>query len=473
MICSKIKSQYISILILLLLSLLFTNLIYAEQNNMTYNPYVKTNIPDVTTDMLFPSFWINLIKDPDKLIGDENDIKAYNNKNIKNCPPIVNLENYPETFTKEQLIKLITNISRPSQNNRYDSYGQLVGISYYKELEKNLNLESLNDINSVSYGIVVRRSELRTYPIYDKLYSSPDSEFDRFMETAVYIAEPIIILSESRDKKWFFAQMYNYLAWIPASDTAITSKTNWNNYVKISDFLVITGNDVYTNYNPINKKVSNIKLDMGVKIPLASGDEIPDDINGQSTSGNYAVKLPTRDDSGNLEIQLALIPIICDVHIGYLPYTQRNIINQAFKLLGERYSWGGSFYGRDCTAFTMDIFRTMGIKLPRNSSEQGKLAAGIYYDMTVAITYEERAKLIDNISPGTALYMNGHALLYIGRYDKNYYAIHDFAGFILKENNTAKYYSVLEVAVTPLNILTSSGKTFLEALYGARFFSLK
>lgn len=465
----------IFIVMLLLFQLLFINLTYAEQDNNDYNPYIKINIPDISYDMLSPSFWINLIENPDNLIGDEIDIKNYNDANINNGPPIVSLENYPETFTRDQLVKLITNISQPSQSNRYNSSGNLVDVNYYRYLEKNLNLVNLNNINNVNYGIVIKRSEFRTYPTKDSLYSSPDSEFDRFMETAVYIAEPVIILSESRDKKWFFAQMYNYLAWVPASDVALTSKSDWYNYNNSSDFLIITGNDVHTSSNPVNKKVSNIKLDMGVKIPLATRDTIPDDINGQSTFGNYVVKLPTRDDTGKLIIQLALIPVNSDAHIGYLPYTQRNIINQAFKLLGERYGWGGSFEGRDCTAFTMDIFRTMGIKLPRNSSEQGKLAAGIYYDMPSTMTYEQRANLMDNTKPGTALYMNGHALLYLGKYDNNYYAIHDFSGFMLKENNTTeRYYNVLEVAVTPINtILTSSGKTFLEELYGARFFSLK
>jgi len=188
------------------------------------------------------------------------------------------------------------------------------------------------------------------------------------------------------------------------------------------------------------------------------------------------VKIPTRDDNGNLKFEYALIPRNADVNLGYLPYTKANIIKQAFKFQGERYGWGGMFNGRDCSAFIMDIYRSMGIKLPRNSSEQGKLAAGIYHEFPKTMTLRERQKIFDKLEPGTGLYMSGHAMLYLGKYKGEYYMIHDFSGFYTKENNKMVFKNVWEVAVTPLSLLTYTDetyKTYMEALYGVREFILE
>ena len=449
---------------------LFIDSVYSQDNY-----YFRFNIPEVHTEMLYPEFWINNTDNPDILISNYEAIQAYNRANVENCLPVVDLENYSESFTKKELINMITKLSSQPENVRYDEKGNLVTSVSYSKLTENLNLENLRKLNRIRYGLVVKRTEMRTFPTHNRIYNTPDSlEYDRFMETAVYPAEPIIILSVSKDGKWYFAQMYNYLAWINTKDVALTDKDTMIDYINTHPFLIITGAYVHTNYNPLNKNLSNIRLDMGVRVPLASSSEIADDIYGQSPAGNFVVKLPTRNENGNVVMDFALIPILEDVTLGYLPYTRANIIKQSFKLQGERYGWGGTFNGRDCTAFIMDIFRTMGIMLPRNSSEQGKLASGVYYEMSDGMSEEGRKHLFNNLEAGTALYMGGHAMLYLGEYNDECYAIHNFSGFELEETGMKnRHFSVLGVAVTPLSILTTSGETFLEALYGAKVFILE
>ncbi len=463
------------LVLILIFMLLFSSLpSFASYSEQHFNQF-KSNIPNVSQEMLYPQFWVKHTRQSNAIIMNDYNIQRYNQKNIETCKAMTDLQNYPETFTREELSNMIINISSPSQSERYNRDGLLATEAYYNQLKENLNLDALQDNNPIQYGITVRRTLMKTFPTHDTLFKTPgDYEFDRLMETAVYPVEPLVILGISKDQKWYFAQMYNYLAWIPAADVALTAKQTLFDYVNGSDFLIITDKKIYTNFNPLEPNISELQLDMGVRIPLASNTEITDTIDGQNPAGNFVIKLPVRDENGCLVFKLSLISRSDDVHLGYLPYTRENIIKQSFKLQGERYGWGGMFNGRDCTAFMMDIFRTFGIQLPRNSGEQGKLITGNLYEIPENMTLKERKRLFDKLKPGTALYMNGHAMLYLGKYQGIYYMIHDFAGFSQPlEDGSLKYYPSRQVAVTPVNIMRDNGTTYMENLYGAREFKFK
>ncbi len=327
-------------------------------------------------------------------------------------------------------------------------------------------------IQATRYAITVTRTEMRAFPTHDRLFSNADDfETDRFIETAVYPLEPLAILHESSDGTWYLAQSYNYLAWIPAKAVALTSRNKLFNYLEAQHFLVVTGKGVLTANNPIRPEVSEMQLDMGVRIPLAARDEIPKDIDGQHPAGNYVVKLPVRNSEGKLEFGLGLVARVEDVRVGYLPYTKENIIRQAFKFLGQRYGWGGMFNTRDCSAFIMDNYRSMGIMLPRNASEQGKLSLGISHKMSRAMTLDQRQAILDKISV-SPVYMNGHAMLYLTKHEQDYFIIHNFAGIRARDETgqmqTAKTRCVF---ITPLlSTYLSGGKKYLEGLYAVRDF---
>jgi len=343
-------------------------------------------------------------------------------------------------------------------------------------LIKNCNVNEVMDLNNISYAMTIKRTVMRTFPTYDRVFKAGDNyEFDRFQETAVYPVEPLVILLSSKDSKWYFAQMYNYLGWIPKKDVAMSKKEEIFDYLKTEDFIVTTGKRVFTNYNPLNLQLSEVKFDMGIRIPLASINEIGEDVYDQDSTGNYVVKLPIRDNMGNLEFKLALIARNEDISIGYLPYTIKNIIVNAFKFLGERYGWGGMFNSRDCTSFIMDIYRTMNVKLPRNATQQGKFAIGNFYEMPETMTIVDRERLLDNLKPGTSIYVSGHVMIYVGKDNGQHYVIHDFSGFYKPgRDGSLKYYKVREVMVSPLCIgIADNGKTYIEELYGAKDFVFK
>ncbi|GAB4266696.1 MAG: SH3 domain-containing protein [Candidatus Rifleibacteriota bacterium] len=432
------------------------------------------NIPGVTHEMLSPDFWIKLADEPDKLIMTPAQIELYNRRNFRECAVMKDYRTFPRILSGKKVIEMIEKVSFRPKSKRYLN-GLEIGDVYFQNLEQACNKENLPNLMAVRYGITVKRTEMRAFPTFDRVFSEPDDiETDRFIETAIYPIEPLVIIHESLDRKWYFAQAYNYLAWVPAEAVALTDRKTLDEYLAAKNYIVVTGKGVFTAFNPVKPEISELRLDMGVRVPLAERDEIPMDIDGQHPAGNYVVKLPVRNSAGNLEFRLGLIARADDVRVGYLPYTRRNIIKQAFKFLGQRYGWGGMFNTRDCSAFIMDNFRSMGIMLPRNAGEQGKMAVGITHAMPKDMPLEERMKILDQLQ-ATPIYMNGHAMLYLGKYAGDYYIIHDFAGFRAPDDQGKMKSSKTRcVFVTPLlTTFLSSGKKYMEGLYAAREFRLE
>ena len=137
------------------------------------------------------------------------------------------------------------------------------------------------------------------------------------------------------------------------------------------------------------------------------------------------------------------------VREGFLPYTKRNVIAQAFKLLGGPYSWGGKEAGWDCSALTQDVFGIFGIKLPRNSSWQAQVGEEIAAFMRSTPT-EYKLDTTHLWQPAvTFLRLPGHIMLYLGEDDGKPYAIHAIWGVPDKDGNIIK---VNKVAVTDLDL---------------------
>ncbi|MBF0410228.1 MAG: SH3 domain-containing protein [Candidatus Riflebacteria bacterium] len=443
------------------------------ENDNTFRQF-ELKIPGVVEEMLNSSFWVNLIDEPDRIIMNQKDIEHYNRRNLRECKSLKDLRTYRRAVSGKSISEMILKVSSKPSKKRYLN-GKELDDNYYDSLISTLNIQKIPDLVSVRFGITLKRTEMRTFPTFDRVFSEPDDyEFDRFIETALYPIEPLVILHESADGKWFFAQSFNYLAWVPADDVVIADKTTLFDYLDTSDFLVVTGKKAFTGFNPMHPEISELQFDMGVKIPLARREEIPMDIYGQHPAGNYVVKVPVRGEGNKLELRLALISRADDVRVNYLPFTRRNIISQAFKFLGQRYGWGGMFNTRDCSAFIMDNFRSMGILLPRNANEQGKLAVGITHDLPDGMGIDERKKLFDGLPPATPIYMDGHAMLYLCKYDNDYYIIHDFAGFSAPDESGQLVRSKTRgVCVTPLlATFLSKNKEYIKGIYSAREFTL-
>lgn len=88
------------------------------------------------------------------------------------------------------------------------------------------------------------------------------------------------------------------------------------------------------------------------------------------------------------------------------------------------YGWGGSWNGDDCSGFMVKIFRSFGIQLPRNSSQQAKIGH-IWSEFEVKTKKEFKKALLGRVPQTlTFLVLRGHIMLYLGRVEKEDYAIH-------------------------------------------------
>ncbi|QUI25352.1 SH3 domain-containing protein [Vallitalea pronyensis] len=433
------------------------------------NPILNYDLPHVTEDMLYASFWTDKVEHPNDIIQPIEKIQALNKENINNLDYLVDIFSLGESVTKSWLIEEINNISKISQYKRYNSEGQLLTQAYYDQLIHNMNEESIEENTPITYGIAVKRTQIRTWPTYDKAYkTSEKQDLDRFLETAAYTMEPIAIFHTSRDGEWYFAATYNYYGWIPVEDIAIAEKQEILDLTSCDDFLVVTGDKVYARgigRCDDHRCPSKIQYDMGVRIPYVK--VLPSSIHKNKAKNHYIIKRPIRNENGMMEIRYAKISKKSDVNVGYLDYTIKNIMNQAFKFYGEIYGWGGDNNARDCSAFIMDIFRSFGITLPRNAGQQVP-TTGLIYDFE---NTTDKLKLLETMKPGTAIYFDGHVMLYVGQHEQRHYIIHDVIKVnYMNDDNVIVPYVLEQVALTSLDLYNNSHELYIHALTKGNLF---
>ena len=201
---------------------------------------------------------------------------------------------------------------------------------------------------------------------------------------------------------------------------------------------------------PENPRVSDLQLDMGVRLPMADGAPGAP-VNGQHPRTSWTVLIAGSRRRGTLALAACVDPTIGDTTAGSLPLTPANIIRQAFKFLGERYGWGEDYGTRDCSGFVSAVFASMGVVLPRNTSDQARnpVFTRMHFDATSTTcrTHGGRPEL----QVGDLVYLPGHVMLVVGRIGDVPYVIHDIHdGKYLDKDGGLQSMHLNGVVVTPL-----------------------
>ena len=425
-------------------------------------------MPDVSTEMLDPQYWIDKLDDAGEIIMTADNIQSFN-EDIRSelSDYVVDLKTLPKCKSKTALEQCI-NIDFPKEAAYVDE--KKLEEDYWTDLRKQLNLQGLQDINPVQYGFTVRRTNLKIFPTPDIISDAADDPaYDQFQNSAVLACEPILIYHQSLDNKWLYVQMYNCGGWVQAFDVGICPDwESWLKYQEKDEFLVVTGNKIKLDSNFEAPEISNMEFSMGTILTLADKSEIPAFIDGRVPYDSYVVKIPVRRSDGAFSYKLALIPVSKDVSAGFLSYTRDNIIRQAFKTLGDRYGWGGMLEARDCSALVLEIFRCFGFELPRNSQPQGMGPGKISNLSELCIPC--KSKLLDELLPGATLHFPGHVMIYLGKDKGRYYVISALGSFAEfdSQSDVAKIIRTRTVVVNDLNIKRANGKQWLEALTAAK-----
>jgi len=344
-----------------------------------------------------------------------------------------------------------------------------------EEIIINTDLEQIKPDN-LKYGLTVRRSSIRAFPTDTVFAHSPEyTDVDMMQLTAISPAEPAVILHGSRDKRWYYVQTGIHSGWIKKKDTAAAENAAVVEQYLQRPYLITADSRIITEPDPFAENSEQIEFQMGDKIRLAEHEDgqtlLAGNLHSQSDTGSYAVLLPKRDKKGGLNFKKALIAYSSGVKENLLPYTRAGILHQAFKMLGERYGWGGMFNRRDCSRFVMDIYRSFGINLPRDAGIQEEYAAGrkIVFNGNLAA----RKEILQLIQPGDVIYMPGHVVIYLGEDDGSHFIIHSGAGYAVKTAG-GKYrnMSVHSVFICDLEqeMMQKKGKKYLDYFTSARKF---
>lgn len=457
----------------LIFSLVLVLGLYPAQADDHY-PFVS-DVPGMEEAMLSPDYWVGRLTTAATRMTPA-EVHRFNTRAFASDANMHDLGKLPDTLSSEQLLSFINRVSRPASSPRYHARdGVLVSDRDYRRWLAMANLNAINPENPVRWGLAVQRASMRSYPTTDRILKAPaDKHLDRFQETAVFPGERLAILHTSADGEWFFVLNYHYGAWLPRTAVALGSRADIDTWSASEPRLVVTGDRVHTNFNPLDPRSSEVPLEMGVSLPLVDPETTGFDVNGQNPYASYIVSLPLRTETGNLEFGLALIARSRDVSYGYLDYRPDLLVQQAFKFLGERYGWGHDYNARDCTGFIGEVYKSFGVLMPRNTGQQadGRYAPTLRFD---APDVAGVTAALQKLQAGDLIYLPGHVVMYLGRIDGEPYVIHDRTVMEYLSSTGEVYQGTLSgVSVTPLTpLLAENGQNFLANIYAIKRIALE
>lgn len=421
----------------------------------------------VADAQLTPAFWVGLQSQPDRVILDRAAIAAQNAKLMQLDPSMHDLRALPSTLDREQVAGWITPLSTLPAHPLYDVHGQSVPAATLQAVVDNAALTAIPAQQKTRYGLVVRRAALRGFPTTLRVFNAnDDTDIDRFQETAEFPGTPVVIAHTSADGKWLFVVSPRYAAWTEKDNVAEGSAAQVFGYADKTPYRVVTAASVRTVFTREQPALSQLQLDMGTRVPLQT--DLPPDqpVNGQTPYTSHVLELPLRGADGTLQFAPALLQKNTDTAADYLPLTRANIIRQAFKFLGERYGWGHAYDGRDCSGFVSDVYHSMGVQMPRNTSKQAISPALAHRAFTAKDSRAERIQAAHELETGDLVYIPGHVMMVLGQFNGQPYVIHDVGGMSYRKADGSKARIKLNaVSVTPLlPLLFNDKQTFVDRM---------
>ncbi|MBQ5749075.1 MAG: SH3 domain-containing protein [Oscillospiraceae bacterium] len=320
----------------------------------------------------------------------------------------------------------------------------------------------------VRYGIAVKRTALRAFPsdlaIWDDL---SDTDFDYQYLVGVRVNEPVVIVSVSKDGKFYLAKNVCCSGWIPVEDVAVCrNKSQWLSAWDISpeNALVVCDDRVYTETSVVGAQTSALMLSMGTVLQLAEEIDPNALVDNRAAYNNYVVWMPVRNEDGFYDKKLTLISEHNAVSVGYLPLTEQNIAKVALSALGNVYGWGGSLNSEDCSSYIRNIYKCFGLELARNTTWQTAMPMG-KVDLR-NMCREERMAVLDAMPVGTILFFSGHEMLYLGQSGGRYYVV-SAVGSIMRPGKDSEKQRIRSIVLNTLDIKRANGKTWMDELTDA------
>ena len=410
-----------------------------------------SGVVGVRDDYFAADFWVARAQAADQVLMQRQAIDARNLRLLREDDSMHELAALPATLDAAQVRSWIEDLASLPSKPLWDDSGAPVPQATLDAILANRALDAIPASQSSRFGMAVQRTALRAFPTALRVFNRQgETDIDRFQESALFPGDAVVITHASGDGKWLFVVSERYAAWVEAAAIAEGSRELVLGYGQRTPQRIITGAKPRTVFTREQPALSELQLDMGVRVPLAN--MAPDQpVNGQHPYTSWIVDLPLRESDGTLAFAPALLPRIEGSQPDYLPLTRANLIRQAFKFLGERYGWGHSYNGRDCSGFVSEIYRSMGVQLPRNTSDQSVSPVFARTHFEATDTRARRMEAVARLDVGDLIYIPGHVMMYVGQIDGMPWVIHDTnGGSVLGADGEVRSLALNGVSLTPL-----------------------
>ena len=321
-----------------------------------------------------PEYWLSRTSNGDEVLLTTRQISKLNAQILAKDKYAADLTKYPSVVSADKVKEMLKET--------------------WKEDERNNSLVK-GDV-AVRYAVTIQRANIRLLP-----QAWDGDKYDDLQGTAIDPAEAVAVLLDSADKSFVFVQSRYYMGWIEKSKLAFTTRETWLTYVKSKDFLIVTDNK-----KTINVEGQDVLFQMGAMIPVVDA-ESHDDI--------WVMRLPTAVEGKLKEVNVNIAMNDEGINKGFLACTNNNFIRQAFKFLGNNYGWGGLYDSVDGSAFIQDIYRSMGINIPRDTSRQ-EYCMPLFATLADVGTVDY-SKILKSAPTGSLFLKNRQAMMKLGQDD--------------------------------------------------------
>ncbi len=433
------------------------------------NPAAPSELPNTTREMKTAGFWISRHPSPDTTILSSDAIDAFNAR-IQNEQQLT--KDIFKIISDFKTESLATDFEKSFKDIKdkvfYDAKGVKGNDELLEKAKRNMDLPGVVLGIAPRYGLIVHYAEQRFLPTTDGLYAlSYDIDFDELQNSSLDVGTPVAVVHQSLDKKWVYVLAADSDGWVKAANVAVTDMKTVQEYAAAKSFGVVLAPkaDIFLDKDK-TQWVDYART--GTRLPITDLSFPPLALSGQRPGGNASVGnpehantievlIPTRGKEGQLILVSGYMDSQ-DIHAGYLPFTPRMMIKQAFRLLNSPYGWGGMYGEQDCSAFMQEIFSTTGIHLPRDSKNQALVGREIaaFDDKVVE---KEKMGPLNTATPGiTILPMKGHILLYLGMVEGKPYAIHAVWAYRQPEGDKDIVRVINKITVSDLSLGQGSKK---------------
>lgn len=423
-------------------------------------------VEGVDPQMMNADYWIS--EEDNEILMDADQIAAFNYANrvhqkTGDGVQMPYFDEFEDTLDGDILRAFLNENAgmAPDDPSEYYLNGSKTTKDYWDKLIELSNIDGVGDKVEVRFGYSVKRMTLRLFPTEDRVIKDNSNLlFDYMLYAECMPYMPLIVLHESLDGEYLYVSFDSYAAWVRKDAVALCKdREEWTARQKPSNWLTVTAREIRLGDDPYAESLRDLVLPMGTRMELIPISEAPSVINKRATYGDYIVKVPTRGSDGYIKDEYTLIPISDNVTIGYLPLTPANIIRQAFKLLGDRYGWGGDLRANDCTGITREIYRCFGVLLPRVGQSDSK---GIYKVDMSDMSKDEKLAVIKDLAPGSLISFPGHMTIYLGTVDGIPYVISATGTYVAPAPGSTDAIHPYTVIVSSLYVRTTSLKTWLD-----------